>query len=412
MSHRLFFLKLLCVAAITFSTTIAFAHFNSGETTRQFVLTEHDKTTEVFVRTPLTLLFSDITGGGKNNHGFLMDHGENSDPRWYLVPTEINNSRQAFTKRLADSLHWQANRLDVASRVRSWRLLPMEPEQKLYGKATALNSLKGASWQDPVAIERGYIDMHISVSAGSHNGKLLLGEGDTFLGANVDMSLDNHFIDERTDSKRIYSRAGVLTPLISLPRTRFDWLVEYIYQGAHHIAIGIDHVMLVIVMALSSYTRLGLFLAVSAFTIGHGLTLLAGFFGYAPSGTWFIPTIELSIAASVLFSATTNLSRSTSPPPHMYAAIGLIHGFGFSAVLGDVLGRDSLDLKLALSAFMLGIEIGQLIIIGIVMSLFWATYKASQIFGDFMRRIILILLSLVSLTMVVERIPHLVDAIR
>lgn len=55
------------------------------------------------------------------------------------------------------------------------------------------------------------------------------------------------------------------------------------------------------------------------------------------------------------------LGRMDSIPP--IAGVGLLHGLGFSFVLGDILGRDAPNLVPALAAFNIGIEIGQLMII-------------------------------------------------
>lgn len=46
--------------------------------------------------------------------------------------------------------------------------------------------------------------------------------------------------------------------------------------------------------------------------------------------------------------------------------IGLLHGFGFSFLPSDLLGRDSPHLVTSLLSFNLGIELGQLIIVSLV----------------------------------------------
>jgi hypothetical protein len=99
---------------------------------------------------------------------------------------------------------------------------------------------------------------------------------------------------------------------------------------------------------------------VTAFTFAHSITLsLATLRVVTLPSRW----VESAIAASVVIAALGNIFVFIEGRRWAIAfAFGLIHGFGFAAVLADLhLPREAL--LLALVAFNLGIEAGQLIIV-------------------------------------------------
>lgn len=402
--------RILCAIVLHVFSAPVFSHFETGAATRQFVLTENGNTTEVYVRVPLFVLFSDVINGGEDSYRFLAHQGRAGNRRWYLMPGAIANSRAAFSARLNDSLRWRQGIQLVSSRVRAWRLMPVQPDQKFSGKAVADESLSEPSWRDPVPTEWGYVDMRVSVATGAGLGKLHLQEGVAALAGTERVVVDNHFVDERFATRRVFSRTGLFEQPFAFPRTRTDWFIEYIDQGVRHIVMGADHVMLVVIIALTAYTGAGLLFAITAFTLGHGLTLVAGFFWHFPSGAWFIPAVEISIAASVFLSALLNFSGRV-PPAHVYAVIGLLHGFGFSVVLGNILGRETGDLNLALAAFMVGIEIGQIVCVGLVVFCVWLVQKIRPQRSALLRKTVLATLGGVALYMVVLRLPALIGSV-
>ncbi|MBX3326061.1 MAG: HupE/UreJ family protein [Nitrospira sp.] len=99
---------------------------------------------------------------------------------------------------------------------------------------------------------------------------------------------------------------------------------------------------------------------VTAFTLAHSLTL-----SLAALDVVRLPSrlVESTIAASVVLAGLGNLHPTMMTPRWMIAfGFGLIHGFGFAAVLTDlVLPQDSLLLSLV--SFNVGVELGQLAIV-------------------------------------------------
>jgi len=110
---------------------------------------------------------------------------------------------------------------------------------------------------------------------------------------------------------------------------------------------------------------------VTAFTLAHSITLSLATLGlvHVPG-----PPVEASIALSILLLACEiiRLQRGqaslTARWPWIVAfCFGLLHGFGFASALADI-GLPQGDIPLALFTFNIGVEIGQLIFIGCVLS--------------------------------------------
>jgi hydrogenase/urease accessory protein HupE len=138
-------------------------------------------------------------------------------------------------------------------------------------------------------------------------------------------------------------------------------VLHFVGEGIRHIFTGYDHILFIVTLILSVSTWRRLAITVSAFTAAHSVTLALATLGWVT-----LPSriVEPLIAASVLVVALDAIVRpnaSTRAP--MAFAFGLIHGFGLSNVLRD-LGLSGRDLAPALLGFNLGVEAGQLIIVG------------------------------------------------
>jgi hypothetical protein len=135
-------------------------------------------------------------------------------------------------------------------------------------------------------------------------------------------------------------------------------------------------VLFVLCLTLGAIRLNSLAWRATGFTIGHSVTLSIGFFGYVPTGQWFIPAVEMGIALSIIYAAGIAVvaRRDRNPselaPFLVTTAIGLLHGLGFSFVLQEILKVDSPNIWQSLLAFNVGVEIGQFLIILIAWPLF------------------------------------------
>lgn len=162
---------------------------------------------------------------------------------------------------------------------------------------------------------------------------------------------------------------------------------RYIVEGVWHIWIGIDHIvfllsLLVLAPLLPSRQRItqwpaaqqarpvliDVLAVVTAFTVAHSITLGLTILG------WLTPPpdlVEPAIALSVVLAALNNLLGINSLKRWRLAFVfGLVHGFGFASVLLD-LGLPASALAAALGGFNVGVELGQLAIVGVFLPVAW-----------------------------------------
>ncbi|WEK18562.1 MAG: HupE/UreJ family protein [Candidatus Pedobacter colombiensis] len=187
----------------------------------------------------------------------------------------------------------------------------------------------------------------------------------------------------------------------------------YFQLGWQHILDwqGYDHILFV--MALCGTYMLAdwkkVLILVTAFTIGHSITLALSIFKVISVNT---PLIEFLIPVTILITAISNIVSKRQKPKGqkfkytMALLFGLIHGLGFSNYLKSLLGK-STSITAELFAFNVGLEFGQVIIvIGILIVSFiliWIVkikrwdynfFLSSAIFG-------------ISFVMAAERLPAL-----
>ena len=144
-------------------------------------------------------------------------------------------------------------------------------------------------------------------------------------------------------------------------------ILSYPLLGAQHILEGIDHLLFVFGLLLLVGGGSRLFWTVTAFTLGHSVTLalvtleIVAF----PSDL-----AELGIALSI-FVLALELARKENPgflwknPWWLAGGFGLLHGMGFACALAET-GLPQNQVPLALLFFNLGIEVGQLLFIAAV----------------------------------------------
>jgi HupE / UreJ protein len=156
----------------------------------------------------------------------------------------------------------------------------------------------------------------------------------------------------------------------------------FVADGVKHIAVGIDHILFLVALLLPAVLIRGngtwipvadlrtafwsVFKIVTAFTVAHSITLSLAVLEVVQLPSRFV---ESAIAASVLLTALDNL-RPFLPSKRWTVAFafGLLHGFGFASVLLD-LKLPASTLILSLFGFNIGVELGQLVLVAILVPL-------------------------------------------
>ena len=173
-------------------------------------------------------------------------------------------------------------------------------------------------------------------------------------------SQDNYLVNGREPS--VETTRGASTPV-------------YFILGMEHLFFGIDHVLFVLLLLYLVTGFTNLLKVITSFTIAHSITLgLSAFdIGSVAQGP-----VEALIALSIVMLAAEALGEKESlihKRPWLITFIfGLLHGLGFAAALSEI-GLPESTAVLALFLFNVGIEVGQLVIIGIALILSYAAQR-------------------------------------
>lgn len=192
------------------------------------------------------------------------------------------------------------------------------------------------------------------------------------------------------------SSAGIA--ISATPASRWEFLGE----GIRHILTGYDHVLFLLCLLLPAVMRrtaegwrpvdklsqaiLPVLGIVTAFTVAHSITL-----GLAALKLVSLPSsfIEPAIAITIMLAALDNI-WPVFPVRRIVVTFffGLIHGFGFASVLSE-LNLPTADFAWALLQFNVGLEMGQLMIVGVATAILfsmrdWKRYRQVVIRGGSM----------------------------
>ncbi|TWI66149.1 HupE/UreJ protein [Pseudoduganella lurida] len=139
----------------------------------------------------------------------------------------------------------------------------------------------------------------------------------------------------------------------------------YTVLGVEHILSGIDHLLFVFGLLFLVGFRRRLAWTVTAFTAAHSLTLASSALGWLALRS---PPVEATIALSIMLVAAEALhdrpTWSRRWPALVAFLFGLVHGLGFAGALKEI-GLPASHLFTALLTFNLGVELGQLLVLGL-----------------------------------------------
>ena len=156
-------------------------------------------------------------------------------------------------------------------------------------------------------------------------------------------------------------------PTLLLESTSQPLVPVYLVLGIEHLLLGLDHVLFVIGLMLLIENRVLLIQTITSFTIAHSLSLALSTLGLVHVSQ---RPVEAVIALSLLYIAVEVVNKKNSEtltqryPWIITFAFGLLHGLGFAGVLSEI-GLPSNEAGWALLFFNIGIELGQLVVIGL-----------------------------------------------
>jgi len=165
----------------------------------------------------------------------------------------------------------------------------------------------------------------------------------------------------------------------SMPQLKRFYI--FLTEGIKHILAGTDHLLFVLMLLIPSSillyksrhtprdSAIKLLKIITAFSLAHSITLFISAMNiYRPDVT----VIESSIALSIFFVALLNFLGKYSHVNYKISFIfGLIHGFGFANVLEIAGVNNLLSFLIALFGFNLGVELGQILVILLILPLLY-----------------------------------------
>jgi HupE / UreJ protein len=144
-------------------------------------------------------------------------------------------------------------------------------------------------------------------------------------------------------------------------------IVPFLYLGAKHMVTGYDHILFLLGVVMYLRRLRDIVLYVSMFTIGHSLTLMLGVLLQTGANSHVIDAI---IGLSIAYKGAENLGWLRALGWRLDTRIavlgfGLCHGLGLATKLSD-LSISARGLVPNLLAFNLGVEIGQILVLGLI----------------------------------------------
>ena len=185
----------------------------------------------------------------------------------------------------------------------------------------------------------------------------------------------------------------------------------YLQLGWEHIISkdALDHQLFILALiAIFSFRDWKkVLILVTAFTIGHSLTLvLSALDVFRFPSDW----VEFLIPCTIVFTALDNIIFSKNEKKliqlNYYLALlfGLIHGMGFANSVRMMLASEQ-DITLPLFGFNVGLELGQIIVVGIALFIHYIFSEALKLSNKIWIYIISVPIFIFALKMALERIP-------
>ena len=250
-------------------------------------------------------------------------------------------------------------------------------DQSFASFARALSHLEGP--RIPVTEDlywkQQYLDVAYDYRINSAESRFVVHPRFERLGLKVVTTLHYQAPNQPERAFEIHGDAGA----IELDPSWISAVKRFSISGFVHILGGWDHLLFLICLALGRSKWRDLFWLASCFTVAHSITLISTALGVFPDRLWFGPLVEFLIAGSIVLMAAENLLKL--PDRWRMALVfffGLIHGFGFAFSLSDSLQFSGSHLLTALFAFNLGVEAGQLVVLGAMVAILYGLFQASR----------------------------------
>ena len=216
-----------------------------------------------------------------------------------------------------------------------------------------------------IVVDQGYVDAHLVYPITSPDAVFAVRTTVApELGDYLKLTLC--YLPLNSDGRAMVVTSGLGT--VDLNPTWWSAAAGFVRLGIIHIVGGFDHLLFLLCLIIPLRSFRQLLTVVTGFTIAHSFTLIGSAFGLAPKGAWFPPFVEMTIALSIVYMALENIMGVDLRRRLLLTMLfGLVHGFGFSYGLQEELQFAGSHLLVSLFAFNLGIEIGQILMLVVML---------------------------------------------
>jgi len=340
--------RALAALILLVSAVAAFGHDIPGQIrVHAFAKVEGDRL-HVLLRVPLTLLLNVD----------LPKHGPG-----YLALADIDEGLARAVRGADKDIRWLEDDRLLTLAASSARIsLPSDTSFGSYASALALLRGPRLSPREYVFWNQGYFDAHLEYPIKSPSSAFSL-DFRVSPGLRDRLKLDLRFLTA-DGRERAYELTTGQGSVVLDPRW-YQAAATFVASGFQHVLLGPDHLLFLVCLILP-FRRLDGYLVgvVTAFAVGHTITLIAAAYGATPAAAWFAPLVEVLIAFSILYMAIENVLRPQLQRRWATSGLfGLVHGFGFATMLQSQLQFAGSSLLVSLLAFNVGIEGGQLLVL-------------------------------------------------
>ncbi|WP_444884201.1 HupE/UreJ family protein [Microbulbifer sp. PSTR4-B] len=406
------------------------AHFSLNLNIRILHIEHSANGASLYMRLPLSYLLADKAQHGIDPYSgkipyqvpYTRNSLENDRLVHYVDVEQFTIHPEGLGNIAAAATHILSTDQELKGHVKSVRLYPIGNEPAFATLAEAKRALSNNFVQralnNSLHVSDTLVDIHIHYPT-----QQPLEEYQLFSSLNPGLpdqeNTANLILSYNPGKIQIFRSRGLMREPVQIRYSSIDAINTFLKEGMVHIIQGLDHVLFVLCLSLGALALPLLFWRVTAFTIGHSITLSVGFFGFIPNTVWFVPLIETGIAISIIYIAWLSMRQksitSISTERTIFLTslmLGLLHGLGFSFVLHEILNINSPNIWQSLLAFNLGVEAGQILIILAIWPLLYLARLRQKNWESNLRYTIATICCAIALLWTFERGYELVNVIQ
>ena len=216
-----------------------------------------------------------------------------------------------------------------------------------------------------IYVDQGFVDAHIVYTLHAPNPEMSIrSTAGRELGDALKLTV--RYKPQDGDERALIMTAASGT--VALNPTWWRAARGFVVLGMEHILTGFDHILFLLCLIIPLRDWRQILAIVTTFTAAHSFTLIGSAFHLTPGGAWFPPFVETTIAASIVYMALENIMGIDFARRMLITGMfGLVHGFGFAYGLQENLQFAGTHLLVALFAFNVGIEMGQITVLALML---------------------------------------------